>query len=61
MELSGHSPFIVFDDVDLNKVTDMAILLNLEIMDKYVFHQIDFTYMKRKDEFENLMVEKQKN
>ena len=25
MELSGHSPFIVFDDVDLNKVTDMAI------------------------------------
>ena len=25
MELSGHSPFIVFDDVDLNKVTDMAV------------------------------------
>ena len=25
MELSGHSPFIVFDDVDLNKVTDIAI------------------------------------
>ena len=25
MELSGHSPFIVFDDVDLNVVTDMAI------------------------------------
>ena len=25
MELSGHSPFIVFDDVDINKVTDMAI------------------------------------
>ena len=25
MELSGHAPFIVFDDVDLNKVTDMAI------------------------------------
>ena len=25
MELSGHSPFIVFDDVDISKVTDMAI------------------------------------
>ena len=25
MELSGHSPFIVFDDVDINKVADMAI------------------------------------
>ena len=25
MELSGHSPFIVFDDIDLNSVTDMAI------------------------------------
>ena len=25
MELSGHSPFIVFDDVDLDKVTDIAI------------------------------------
>ena len=25
MELSGHSPFIVCDDVDMNKVADMAI------------------------------------
>ena len=25
MELSGHSPFIVFDDVDVDKVVDMAI------------------------------------
>ena len=25
MELSGHSPFIVFDDADINKATDMAI------------------------------------
>jgi len=25
MELSGHSPFIVFDDSDMNKATDMAI------------------------------------
>ena len=25
MELSGHSPFIVFDDADIKKATDMAI------------------------------------
>ena len=25
MELSGHSPFIVFDDADIEKVTDIAI------------------------------------
>ena len=25
MELSGHAPFIVFDDVDIDKVADMAI------------------------------------
>ena len=48
MELSGHSPFIVFDDVDLNKVTDMAITVNLEIMVKFVFLLIDFISMKIK-------------
>ena len=25
MELSGHSPFIVFDDANIEKATDMAI------------------------------------
>ena len=25
MELSGHSPFIVFDDADINKATDIAV------------------------------------
>ena len=48
MELSGHSPFIVFDDVDIDKVTDMAIAANLEIMDKSAYRQIVFTYMKTK-------------
>ena len=48
MELSGHSPFIVFNDVDLEKVTDMAIFLNLEIMDRFVFHLVDFISMKPK-------------
>jgi succinate-semialdehyde dehydrogenase/glutarate-semialdehyde dehydrogenase len=27
MELSGHSPFIVFDDVDIEKVTDVAMAI----------------------------------
>ena len=48
MELSGHSPFIVFDDVDLNKVTDMAQQLNFEIMVKFVYLQTDFIFMRRK-------------
>ena len=32
MELSGHSPFIVFDDADISKAADIAIALNLETM-----------------------------
>ena len=60
MELSGHSPFIVFDDVDLNKVTDMAITSNLEITGKfYIAKQILYS-RKEKDEFANLMVQKTK-
>ena len=34
VELSSHSPFIVFDDVDINKVADMAPVQNSEIMVK---------------------------
>ena len=37
MELSGHSPFIVFEDVDLEKVTDIAILRSLGITAKLYF------------------------
>ena len=48
MELSGHAPFIVFDDVDLNKVTDMAITSNLEITGKYVYRRTDFIFTKTK-------------
>ena len=29
MELSGHSPFIVFEDVDIDKVTDVAIFAKI--------------------------------
>ena len=48
MELSGHSPFIVFEDADLDKVTDIAILLNLEIMVKYVSLLAVFIFIQAK-------------
>ena len=61
MELSGHSPFIVFDDVDLNKVTDMAITSkfrnNVQVCispNRFYIHE------SKKDEFANLMVKKTK-
>ena len=39
MELSGHSPFIVFEDADLDKVSDVAIHAKLRNNGfKYVFH-----------------------
>ena len=31
MELSGHSPFIVFDDADIKKAADMAIAAAIAI------------------------------
>ena len=58
MELSGHSPFIVFDDVDINKALIWQLLLNSEIMVKFVFQGVIF--IESKDEFANLMVKKTK-
>ena len=48
MELSGHSPFIVFDDVDLNKVTDMAITSKFRNNGQVCIFLIGFIYTKRK-------------
>ena len=49
MELSGHAPFIVFDDANIDKVTDVWLWhANIEIMAKFVFHQADFIYTKAK-------------
>ena len=59
MELSGHSPFIVFDDVDLNKVTDMAITAKFRNNGQVCISPNRFyIHEKKKDEFANLMVEK---
>ena len=62
MELSGHSPFIVFDDVDLNKVTDMAITAKFRNNGQVCISPNRFyIHEKKKDEFANLMVQKLKS
>ncbi|MDC0937978.1 NAD-dependent succinate-semialdehyde dehydrogenase [Pelagibacteraceae bacterium] len=59
MELSGHSPFIVFDDVDLNKVTDMAITSKFRNNGQVCISPNRFyIHESKKDEFANLMVQK---
>ena len=61
MELSGHSPFIVFDDVDLNKVTDMAITSKFRNNGQVCISPNRFyIHEKKKDEFASLMIEKTK-
>jgi succinate-semialdehyde dehydrogenase/glutarate-semialdehyde dehydrogenase len=61
MELSGHSPFIVFDDVDLDKVTDMAITSKFRNNGQVCISPNRFyIHESKKDEFANLMVEKTK-
>ena len=61
MELSGHSPFIVFDDVDLNKVTDMAIAAKFRNNGQVCISPSRFyIHESKKKDFSNLMVEKTK-
>ena len=47
MELGGNAPFIVFDDADLDAAVEGAIFLNIEIMDRHVYVQIDYTFRRR--------------
>ena len=59
MELSGHSPFIVFDDVDINKVTDMAITAKFRNAGQVCISPNRFyIHESKKEEFTNLMVTK---
>ena len=61
MELSGHSPFIVFDDVDLNKVTDLAIAAKFRNNGQVCISPNRFyIHENKKDEFAKLMVDKTK-
>ena len=61
MELSGHSPFIVFDDVDINKVADMAISAKFRNNGQVCISPNRFYIQEsKKDEFVNKFVEKTK-
>jgi len=61
MELSGHSPFIVFDDVDINKVTDMAIAAKFRNNGQVCISPSKFYIQNsKKKDFVNLFVEKTK-
>ena len=61
MELSGHSPFIIFDDVDLNKVTDMAIFAKFRNNGQVCISPSRFyIHESKKNDFTKLMVEKTK-
>ncbi len=59
MELSGHSPFIVFDDVDINQVTDMAIIAKFRNNGQVCISPARFyIHERKKDEFAKILVEK---
>ena len=61
MELSGHSPFIVFDDADIKKAADMAIAAKFRNNGQVCISPNRFyIHEKRKNEFVNLFVEKTK-
>ena len=59
MELSGHSPFIVFDDVDINQVTDMAITAKFRNNGQVCISPARFyIHETKKDEFAKTLVDK---
>ena len=62
MELSGHSPFIVFDDVNLDKVTDMAIFAKFRNNGQVCISPSRFyIHENKKNDFTKLLIEKTKN
>ncbi len=61
MELSGHAPFIVFDDVNLEKATDMAIAAKFRNNGQVCISPSRFyIHESKKDEFTKSFVEKTK-
>ena len=61
MELSGHSPFIVFNDADLQKATDMAISSKYRNNGQVCISPNRFYIQEnKKKEFVNLFIEKTK-
>ncbi len=61
MELSGHSPFIVFDDADIKKAADMAIAAKFRNNGQVCISPNRFYIQEtKKNEFVNLFIEKTK-
>ena len=61
MELSGHAPFIVFDDANIEKATDMAIASKFRNNGQVCISPNRFYIQEsKKDEFVNLFIEKAK-
>ena len=61
MELSGHSPFIVFEDADVEKVTDIAIFAKFRNNGQVCISPSRFyIHESKKDDFTKLIVEKTK-
>ena len=61
MELSGHSPFIVFEDSNIDTVADMAITAKFRNNGQVCISPNRFYIQEsKKDEFVNLFVEKTK-
>jgi len=61
MELSGHAPFIVFDDANLEKATDMAIAAKFRNNGQVCIAPSKFYIQNsKKKDFVNLFVEKTK-
>ena len=61
MELSGHAPFIVFDDTDIQKVTEMAIEAKFRNNGQVCISPSRFyIHESKKDEFTKSFVEKTK-
>ena len=61
MELSGHAPFIVFDDSNLEKATDMAIAAKFRNNGQVCISTSKFyIQINKKKDFVNLFVEKTK-
>ena len=61
MELSGHAPFIVFDDANLEKATDMGIAAKFRNNGQVCIAPSKFYIQEsKKKDFVNLFIEKTK-
>ena len=61
MELSGHAPFIVFEDSNIDKVTDMAITSKYRNNGQVCISPTRFyIHESKKEDFTKIFIEKTK-